>query len=112
MTFTVAESSEFHSFGELHEGIPRLEDALKVYEELCEKSNLNGIPAVGINIHTVGTPAYEDMQCDFLSGKCLDLDSLMYMPEMSQNEEVIEALHGMKEAYPNVEVIGRFPDEQ
>ena len=111
VTFTVAESSEFHSFGELHEGIPRLEDALKVYEELCEKSNLNGIPAVGINIHTVGTPAYEDMQCDFLSGKCLDLDSLMYLPEMSQNEEVIEALHGMKEAYPDVEVIGRFPDE-
>ena len=112
VTFTVAESSEFHSFGELHEGIPRLEDALKVYEELCEKSNLNGIPAVGINIHTVGKPAYEDMQCDFLSGKRLDLDSLMYLPEMSQNEEVIEALHGMKEAYPDVEVIGRFPNEQ
>lgn len=112
VTFTVAESSEFHSFGELHEGIPRLEDALKVYEELCEKSNLNGIPAVGINIHTVGTPAYEDMQCDFLSGKRLDLDSLMYLPEMSQNEEVIEALHGMKEAYPDVEVIGRFLNEQ
>lgn len=112
VTFSVAESSEFHSFGELHEGIPRLEDALKIYEELCEKSNLNGIPAVGINIHTVGTPVYEDMQCDFLSGKRLDLDSLMYLPEMSQNEEVIEALHGMKEAYPDVEVIGRFPDEQ
>ena len=111
VTFTVAESSEFHSFGELHEGIPRLEDALKVYEQICEKSNLNGIPAVGINVHTVGTPAYEDMQCDFLSGKRLDLDALMYLPEMSQNEEVIEALHGMKEAYPDVEVTGRFPDE-
>lgn len=112
VTFTVAESSEFHSFGELHEGIPRLEDALKVYEQLCEKSNLNGIPAVGINVHTVGTPAYEDMQCDFLSGKRLDLDALMYLPEMSQNEEVIEALHGMKEAYPDVEVVGQFPDEK
>ena len=112
VTFTVAESSEFHSFGELHEGIPRLEDALKVYEQLCEKSHLNGIPAVGINVHTVGTPAYEDMQCDFLSGKRLDLDALMYLPEMSQNEEVMEALHGMKEAYPDVEVIGRFQDEQ
>jgi len=111
VTFTVAESSEFHSFGELHEGIPSLEDALKVYEQICEKSNLNGIPAVGINVHTVGTPAYEDMQCDFLSGKRLDLDALMYLPEMSQNEEVIEALHGMKEAYPDVEVTGRFPDE-
>lgn len=111
VTFTVAESSEFHSFGELHEGIPRLEDALKVYEQLCEKSNLNGIPAVGINVHTVGTPAYEDMQCDFLSGRRLDLENLMYLPEMSQNEEVIEALHGIKEAYPDVEVIGHFPDE-
>ena len=36
----------------------------------------------------------------------------MYLPEMSQNEEVMEALHGMKEAYPDVEVIGHFPDEQ
>ena len=111
VTFTVAESSELHSFGELHAGIPRLEDALKVYEQLCEKSNLNGIPAVGINVHTVGTPAYEDMQCDFLSGKRLDLDALMYMPEMSQNEEVMEALHQLADKYPEAEIIGRFPDE-
>ena len=60
----------------------------------------------------MGTPVYEDMQCDFLSGKRFDLEALMYLPEMSQNEEVMEALHGMKEAYPDVEVIGHFPDEQ
>jgi hypothetical protein len=111
VTFTVAESSEFHSFGELHEGIPRLEDALKVYEQLCEKSNLNGIPAVGINVHTVGTPAYEDMQCDFLSGKRLDLDALMYLPEMSQNAEVMEALYELADTYPDIEIMGKFPEE-
>ena len=32
VTFTVAESSEFHSFGELHEGIPTLQDAIKDLE--------------------------------------------------------------------------------
>ena len=42
------------------------------------------------SVCTVGTPVYEDMQCDFLSGKRLDLEALIYLPEMSQNEEVME----------------------
>ena len=111
VTFTVAESSEFHSFGELHEGIPTLQDAIKIYEKLCEESKLNAIPALGINLHTVGTQEHEDVQWDFLSGGRLGLEGLMYLPEMSQNAEVMEALHQIAEYYPNVEVIGEFPEE-
>ena len=111
VTFTVAESSEFHSFGELHEGIPTLQDAMEIYEKLKHESSLNAIPALGINVHTVGTQAYEDMQWDFMSGGRLDLSGLMYLPEMSQNAEVIEALHQMADKYPEAEIIGRFPDE-
>ena len=33
------------------------------------------------------------------------------MPEMSQNEEVVEALHQLADKYPEAEIIGRFPDE-
>ena len=111
VTFTVAESSEFHTFGELHEGIPTLQDALNVYEKMKHESKSNAIPAVGINVHTTGTPANEDVQWDFLSGGRIDLSGLMYMPEMSQNGEVIEALHQMADKYPESEIIGRFPDE-
>ena len=111
VTFTVAECGEFKSMGALHEGIPRLEDALKVYESLCKESTRNGIPALGINVHIEGTQSIDDMQWDFLSGGKLDLEGLMYLPEMSQNVEVMEALHGIKEAYPDIEVTGRFLDE-
>lgn len=111
VTFTVAESSEFHSFGELHEGIPTLQDALKIYEKLCEESKLNAIPALGINLHTVGTQEIEDAQWDFLSGGRLDLTGLMYLPEMSQNAEVMEALHELADTYPDVEIMGKFPEE-
>ena len=111
VTYTVAESSEFHTFGELHEGIPTLQEAIEVYEKLKHESALNAIPALGINLHEVGTSDIQDMQWDFLSGDRLDLTGLMYMAEMSQNEEVIEALHQMADKYPDVEIVGRFPDE-
>ena len=111
VTYTVAESSEFHTFGELHEGIPTLQEAIEVYEKLKHESALNAIPALGINLHEVGTSDIQDMQWDFLNGDRLDLTGLMYMPEMSQNEEVIEALHQMADKYPEVEIVGRFPDE-
>ena len=111
VTFTVAESSEFHSFGELHEGIPNLQDAIKIYEKICEESKLNAIPALGINLHTVGTPEYEDVQWDFLSGGRLDLNGLMFLPEMSQNAEVMEALHELADTYTDIRIEGRFPEE-
>ena len=111
VTYTVAESSEFHTFGELHEGIPTLQEAIEVYEKLKHESALNAIPALGINLHEVGTSDIQDMQWDFLSGDRLDLTGLMYMAEMSQNEEVIEALHQMADKYPDVEIVGPFPDE-
>ena len=111
VTFTVEESSEFHSFGELHEGIPTLQDAIEVYEKLKHESALNGIPGLGINVHTVGTEKMDDLQWDFMTGNTIDLEGLMYMPEMSQNEEVVEALHQLADKYPEAEIIGRFPDE-
>ena len=111
VTFTVAESSEFHSFGELHEGIPTLQDAIEVYEKLKHESALNGIPGLGINVHTVGKEKMDDLQWDFMTGNTIDLEGLMYMPEMSQNEEVVEALHQLADKYPEAEIIGRFPDE-
>ena len=110
ITFTVAECSEFHNLGELHEGIGNLQDAVQLYEKICRESRLNGIPALGINLHTAGTPEYEDMQWDFLCGGRLDLDGLKYMPEMGRNEKVLDALHQIADLYPEAEVMGQFPD--
>lgn len=112
VTFTVAECGEFHSLGELHEGISNLEDAARLYEKICQESSLNGIPALGINLHTAGTARYEDAQWDFLSGGRLDLEGLSYLPEMRQNADVMDALQRLAEMYPEAEVIGQLPDRQ
>ena len=111
VTFTVAESSEFHSFGELHEGIPSLQEAVNLYEKLCNESTLDAVPALGINVHTLGTSAIEDMRWDFLCGGTLDLEGLQYVPDMCRNAEVMEALRQIAEIYPDAEVIGRLPQE-
>ena len=50
------------------------------------------------------------MQWDFLSGGRIDLEGLMYLTEMSQNAEVMEALHQMVAYYPEAEIIGSFPE--
>lgn len=106
----MAKCSEFHSFWELHEGIPSLEDAVRLYEKICQESSLNGIPALGISLHTAGTTQYEDVQWDFLSGGCLDLEGLNYLPDMRENMEEVDALHRLTEMYPEAEVIGLLPD--
>ncbi len=111
VTFIVAECGEFHSMGELHENIASLSEATAIYDRLCAESTMNGIPSLGINVHTMGTDELDDMQWDFLSGNRLDLMGLVYQPEMMKNEEVMEALHSLAEQYPDVRVEGRFPDE-
>jgi predicted nucleotidyltransferase len=111
VTFTVAENSEFHSFGELHEGIPTLQEAMEIYNKMSKESNLNAVPALGINMHIAGSPEYEDVQWDFLTGDRLDLEGLKYLPEMSQNKEIVEALHEIASTFPNVKIIGQFMDK-
>lgn len=108
VTFTVAESTEFHNFGQYFDGIHSLDEAVKIYDNLKEKSVLHAIPALGINLHIEGTPLYDDEQWDFLAGDRIDLDSLHFLPNMSKNSEVSSALHRLAEIYPNAEIIGGF----
>ena len=112
VTFTVAECGEFHSHGALHEGIPTLQDAVKLYEKISRESKQNSIPSIGIKIHTQGTSKRDDMQCDVFYGGRIDLEGIKYIPEMSQNKEVAEVLHQFADAYPDALVMGMFPDEQ
>ena len=46
---------------------------------------MNGIPAIGINIHTPGTEAFEDVGIDILSGKRFDLAVLEYIPDIKNS---------------------------
>ena len=111
VTYTVAENSEFHSRGALHKGIPTLQDAIRLYEKILTENKPSEVPAIGINVHTRGTSVREDMSCDVFSDNHIDLDALRYIPEMSQNAEVCEALYQLADAYPKAVITGVFPDE-
>lgn len=53
---------------------------------------MNGIPAIGIHIHTPGTEPYEDAGTDILTGKRLELDVLDYIPEIKSNPQAMEVI--------------------
>lgn len=53
-----------------------------------------------------GTEPYEDVQMDILSGKVIDLESLDYIPDITDDSKVIEVIAEMVGKLPDIEVRG------
>lgn len=111
ITYTVAECSEFHELGEYHENVKTISEAKRLFGRI-DPERMNGIPAIGINIHTEGTPDYEDTQWDFYSGNCFDFILLDHLPQITECPEAVEALKELIAAYPDAEVLGEFPKKR
>ena len=109
ITYTVAECSEFHELGEYHENVKTISEAKRLFDRI-DPERMHGIPAIGINIHTEGTPDYEDTQWDFYSGNCFDLILLDHLPQITECPEAMEALKELMAAYPDTEVLGSLPE--
>ena len=105
VTLTVAECGEFHDFGEYHEGIQNIEEALALYKKIPSEHQ-NGIPSIGINIHTKGTEAYEDVQIDLFYEDIFDLEVLEYTPEVTNNKKAMKLIEELVGKLSNVEVRG------
>ena len=67
---------------------------------------MNGIPSIGINIHTEGTENYEDVEMDILSGKVIDLEVLDYVPDITDDPKAIEVIAELIDKLPDIEVRG------
>ena len=104
MTFTVAECGEFHGMGEYHEGIGTLEEAVSIYKEIPPERR-NGIPSIGINLHTEGTESWMDTQLDVLTGSGIDVGMVRLVPEMAKDPRVQEAVKALIRMFPGKEVI-------
>lgn len=105
ITLTVAECGEFHSLGEFHENIASVEEAIAVWKSIPPE-RMNGIPSIGINIHTEGTERYEDVEMDILSGKVIDLEVLDYVPDITDEPKAIEVIAELIDKLPDIEVRG------
>ena len=105
VTLTVAECGEFHNLGEYHEDIAGVEEAISIFNSISP-DRMNGIPSIGINIHTEGTESYEDTQMDIVSGRVADLEILNYVPDITDNPKAVEVIAELIDKLPDIEVRG------
>ena len=105
VTLTVAECGEFHNLGEFHEGIETVEEAIQLFNEIPPE-RMNGIPSIGIHIHTEGAEPFEDVEMDIVSGKVVDLEMLEYVPDIFDNPKAIEVIGELIDKLPDIEVRG------
>lgn len=110
ITFTVAESSEFHGIGTYIDNISTIEEAMEKFNQI-DPARLHGIPAIGINYHVSGTDSIEDEQVDIVMGKIIDVPSLNSYPAMRDNETVKAAVEKLIEAYPESLVLSPTEDD-
>ena len=105
VTLFVAECGEFHNLGEYHEGIESVDKALAIFNQISP-GRMNGIPSIGINIHTEGTERYEDVELDIVSGKVADLEILDYVPDITDDPKAIEVIEELFDKLSDIEVRG------
>ena len=110
VTLTVAECGEFHNMGEFYENIPTVEEAVAIWKQIPPE-RMNGIPAIGINIHTPGTEAFEDVGIDILSGQRIDLDVLKYVPDIKCNPQAMDMIAELMAKLPGIEIDGKMSME-
>lgn len=110
ITFTVAESSEFHGIGTYIDNISTIEEAIEKFNQI-DPARLHGIPAIGINYHVSGTDSIEDEQVDIVMGKIIDVPSLNSYPAMRDNETVKAAVEKLIKAYPESLVLSPTEDD-
>ena len=110
VTLTVAECGEFHNLGEFYENIPTVEEAVAIWKQIPPE-RMNGIPAIGVNIHTPGTEAFEDVGIDILTGNRIDLDILEYIPDIKGNPQAMEVIAELVAKLPEMEIDGRMSEE-
>lgn len=104
ITFTVAECGEFHSMGEYHEGIRRLEEAAAIYRKIPQE-RMNGVPSIGIRIHINGSAAEEDVQLDILAGSEINRGVLRMLPKGCSSAQVQHIISEVAAVFPEKEVI-------
>ena len=110
VTLTVAECGEFHTMGEFYENIPTVDEAVAIWKQI-PPDRMNGIPAIGINIHTPGTEAFEDVEADILSGNRIDLDILEFIPDIKDSPQAMEVIAELVAKLPEMEIDGHMGEE-
>lgn len=109
VSFTVAECSEFHNMGELHENIPTMKEAIELFQQI-PPDRIHGIPAIGVRVAASANPEFFT-EIDILIGKVIDLEVLEYVPEIANNKAAQYAIAEMLHEFSDTEIRGGVPEE-
>lgn len=109
VSFTVAECSEFHNLGELHENVKTVKEAINLFQQI-PPDRMHGIPAIGIRVTDTENPELFT-EIDITTGKIFDLDMLSYVPEIANNKVAQFAIAEMLHTFPDAEIRGEVPEE-
>ena len=90
VTLSVYECSEFHSMGEVHEGIKSVDEAIRVWNSI-PPSRMNGIKSIAI---VVGE-GWEATEFEAVVGKTMDLEMLRYYSDITTNQEALSLGRGL-----------------
>lgn len=110
ITLTVAECGEFHNMGEFYENIPTVEEAIALFEKIPPE-RMNGIPAIGINLHRAGEDVENDIAIDIAGTKSIDLDVLQYVPDIANEPKAMEMVAELIAKLPDREIDGNLSPE-
>lgn len=109
VTLTVAECSEFHNMGELHEGIATVKEAVELFKQI-PPDRMNGIPAIGVRVTDTAEPELFT-EIDIATAKVIDLEMLGYIPEIAKDKGAQFAIAEIIHAFPEAEIRGEVPAE-
>lgn len=110
ITLTVAECGEFHNMGEFYENIPTVEEAIALFEKIPPE-RMNGIPAIGINLHRAGEDVENDIAIDIAGTKSIDLAVLQYVPDIANEPKAMEVVAELIAKLPDREIDGNLSPE-
>lgn len=109
VTLTVAECSEFHNMGELHEGVATVKEAVELFKQI-PPDRMNGIPAIGVRVMDTAEPELFT-EIDIATAKVIDLEVLGYVPEIANDKGAQYAIAEIIHAFPEAEIRGEVPAE-
>ena len=107
VTFTVAESSEFHNIGLYKQGIATIENAKALLDGI---ENRAWAPSIGIKLENTKDGETNEVQWDILIGNTIDLESLDRVPDIKNSPEAVSKIKEIISAFPEAEVIGTLPE--
>ena len=72
---------------------------------------MNGIPAIGINLHRAGEDVENDIAIDIAGAKSIDLDVLQYVPDIANEPKAMEVVAELIAKLPDREIDGNLSSE-